>query len=396
MPSRSKTLAAVGGGCGVFALGVWTFYVLAFQGVRGDDWMVFYTAARTVIEGKIAILYDGDKLTQLLNAHFAAWLGHPLILHPFLYPPHYLLFLVPFGWLPFAAGGIAFLLLTFVALVSALWLFAKDKEERLILAFAALLCPAAAVTVCAGQNTFLTLALLIGGLGLAPRRPVLAGILLGILTFKPQLWLMVPFALIASRQWKTLFSAGVCAVVLAAASVLVFGLGPWRDWIHIMTAPSDLYVRWNATTRLNGLSTYNYVAFLGAPERLANAAQVAATLAAGALVYWVHRRPVPADLGVAIVLAATMMASPHVLLYDSMCVEVAAALFFVHALRNGAPLIDTIVAVPVWLISVINPPTLLSVAETTPLLVLVFLALLVHRALRPRDGSFPDLALAHA
>ena len=181
MPSRSKTLAGVGTGCTLLALAAWLFYVRAFAGVHGDDWMVFYTAARMPLEHTLSIVYDGAKLTALLNARFAHDLAHPPILHPFLYPPHYLLVLVPFGLLSPLASGIPFLVASFAALVLALSLTSETNEEWLILALAAILCPAAAIVVCAGQNTFLTLALLIGGLSLAGRRPVLAGILLGLL-----------------------------------------------------------------------------------------------------------------------------------------------------------------------------------------------------------------------
>ena len=396
MPSRQKTLAAVGTGCTILALAAWAFYVIAFAGVRGDDWMVFYTAGRTAVEGKLAILYDGDKLTALLNARFAHWLRHPLILHPFLYPPHTLLLLAPFALLPPLVGGVLFLAMSFAGLAAALSLYATDREEAWLYGFAALLCPAAAIVVCAGQNTFVTLALLIGGLALSGRRPVAGGVLLGLMTFKPQLWLMVPVALVALRQWKALAVACVTGLALIGASIAAFGLEPWRDWIHVMTAPSHLYVRWNAETRVNGLSTYNYARFLGVPERAANLVQYAMALAAAGIVYWAHRRTMPRDLRLAVVLAATFLASPHMLLYDAMTVEIAAALFFAHALRNGTPLIDTIVAVAVWLVTLINPPTLLAAGEATPFLALLLIALIMRRGREAPDTALPSGALSPA
>jgi hypothetical protein len=379
MPSRSKTLAGVGTGCTLLALAAWLFYVRAFSGVHGDDWMVFYTAARMPLEHTLSIVYDGTKLTALLNARFAHDLAHPLILHPFLYPPHYLLVLAPFGLLSPLASGILFLVASFAALVLALSLASETNEEWLILSLAAILCPAAAIVVCAGQNTFLTLALLIGGLGLAGRRPILAGILLGLLTCKPQLWLMAPVALLACRQWKALFATAATAFALIVLSVAVFGIHPWLDWFHVMTTPSALYTRWNDETRVNGLSVYNYVSFLGAPERLANLAQMVAIAACACLVYWTHRKPMPRELRLAVVLAATMLASPHILLYDAMTTEVAASLFFVYALRKGTPVVDTVISVPVWLITLVNPPTLFAVGEITPFLIVAFLVLVIRR-----------------
>jgi len=117
--SVEKNLGLAAGLAGVFGLAAWAFYIHAFAGERGEDWMVYDTAIRAFYDGNIAVLYDGDGLTQLLNANFAAWLAHPLPLHPWLYPPHYLLLLLPFGLLPFLPAGILFLALSFLGLIAA-------------------------------------------------------------------------------------------------------------------------------------------------------------------------------------------------------------------------------------------------------------------------------------
>ncbi len=53
-----------------------------------------------------------------------------------------------------------------------------------------------------GQNGFLTAALIGGTLYLMPVRPVLAGICLGLLSYKPQYGLLFPIVLIAAAQWR--------------------------------------------------------------------------------------------------------------------------------------------------------------------------------------------------
>src|SRR6202042_1202111 len=83
--------------------------------------------------------------------------------------------------------------------------------------------PAALWNVTAGQNGFLTAALIGGTLGLLQRRPALAGICLGLLTYKPQFGLLFPLVLIADRQWRTIASAAITAIALAVLSWLVFG-----------------------------------------------------------------------------------------------------------------------------------------------------------------------------
>ena len=55
-----------------------------------------------------------------------------------------------------------------------------------------------------GQNGFLTAALLGGALVVLDRRPILAGILIGLLVYKPQYGLMIPIVLAVSGRWRAL------------------------------------------------------------------------------------------------------------------------------------------------------------------------------------------------
>jgi hypothetical protein len=79
-----------------------------------------------------------------------------------------------------------------------------------------------------GQNGFLTAALIGGTLYLMPTRPVLSGICLGLLTYKPQYGFLFPLVLIAASQWTTFFTAGIVAVVMAFVSWLAFGTESWQ------------------------------------------------------------------------------------------------------------------------------------------------------------------------
>lgn len=385
--ARANTLASVGAGCAILGIATWIFYFRAFNGSRGEDWMVFYTAARAWFDGKLGILYDGDSLTSVLNAHFAHALAKPLPLHPFLYPPHYLLVLLPFGLMPPFFGLGVFLLLSFAALVGALACWARDRTELALFTLAALLSPAAALVVWLGQNTFLSCALLVGGFAAATKKPILAGILLGLLSYKPQLFLMVPVALVASRQWKVLGAMCVTGAVLFAASAAIFGLSLWHDWFRIMTAPSALTERWSSIARINGQNIYAYAAFLGAPLKLANALQVLATLCGGVFLYWFGRRSRDETLKLVAILATTTLTAPHFLGYDAVAIEIAAAIFLAASLREGASVPDTAIAVLAWLSPAINPPTVFPIAVATPLVIVLFLAAVVRRDAHARGRA---------
>ncbi|HEV2545977.1 MAG TPA: glycosyltransferase family 87 protein [Stellaceae bacterium] len=366
--------------CGSLGLLGWAFYGAALALEPFQDWMVFHTTARAYYEGHLASIYDGAWLTAQLNERFAAWLSWPLPLHPWLYPPHFLLLLLPFGALPFSVGMACFLLLTFLGLIAAMWCYAHDRRSRGLLVTSLLLCPATAITVMLGQNAFLTSALLIGGFGVSRTRPLTAGFLLGVASYKPQFWLMVPVALIAARQWRVLAAAAASALGLAAASAAMFGLETWRTWLDLMIVPNDLFQRWVVAGRLNGQSVYACAIWLGTSPTVADMAQISAAVLAIAAVYWSFRQRIAEDLQLAILLAATVLAAPHVIGYDAVMLAVAATFALRHALQGSFGRGETVLAAAMWLSPLINPPSLVRLGVITPLLIALFIAFIGARA----------------
>ena len=100
-----------------------------------------------------------------------------------------------------------------------------------------------------GQNGFLTASLIGGALYLMPMRPVLSGICLGLLSYKPQYGLLFPLVQIAASQWTVFATAAFVAVALAALSWLAFGTESWQAFLHWMLtvrpgARCKAYSRW--------------------------------------------------------------------------------------------------------------------------------------------------------
>jgi glycosyl transferase family 87 len=178
-PSARQDPWVVGISCGSFGLLGWVFYLTVFYREPSQDWMVFYTAARAYWEYDLPLIFDGDRFTAMINERFSTWLSWPLPLHPWLYPPHFLLFLLPFGLIPPALSCALFLLAGLALVVAATWTVARGTKERWIHAASLALCPAAAITICLGQNAFLTSAIMVGGFGLARHRELLGGCCLG-------------------------------------------------------------------------------------------------------------------------------------------------------------------------------------------------------------------------
>ena len=73
---------------------------------------------------------------------------------------------------------------------------------------------------------------MIGGLRLAATRPILSGVLFGLLAFKPQLGVLVPIALVAAGLWRTIAAAVATVLVCIVASSLAYGVGLWPLFAH--------------------------------------------------------------------------------------------------------------------------------------------------------------------
>ncbi|HET6194781.1 MAG TPA: glycosyltransferase family 87 protein, partial [Acetobacteraceae bacterium] len=186
------------------------------------DFLVFHAAGRAWIEGQGALIYNGDALTAFQNALYADRLPGEVRFRPFFYPPTFLLMLLPFAAL--AVGKAYALFLSGTAALATMLEGRHDWPGWL----AILVSPAAVWVALTGQNTFLSLALFYGGFRLLDTMPALAGILLGLLAYKPQLWLLVPLAVVAARQWKALAWMIGTIIVMALASLVVFGPDLWR------------------------------------------------------------------------------------------------------------------------------------------------------------------------
>ena len=360
--------------CGVFGLGGWIVYAYALRGQIGEDGMVFHTAVRAWIEGNLSQVYDGEWLTQQINSRFAAWLTKPIALHPWVYPPSFLLLLLPFGYLPF---GIAFFLAETAGFAAIAVAACSRVSARRVMFFSLVLSPATAANVLLGQNAFLTGALLTGGAGLLRRSPLLAGVLLGLLSYKPQFFIMVPVLLVAGRHWRTAIMTGITAATLALGSLTLFGVQPWHSWVGLITGRSGLFHDWVAEARVKGMSVYACAITFGMSSANANIVQTVAIIVAATSVYFAFSAAIRDNLRIAILLAATFLAAPHAANYDAILLSVAAILVLSAAYEERVKLGGSLLAATIWLCPLFNPPAAFAVGVITPFIVLGFIGTII-------------------
>jgi hypothetical protein len=233
------------------------------------------------------------------------------------YPPSIMLIAAPFGRLDYLPALLSWSLLGLTIFLPVAVHHIADKRALIALA----LSPAAVFCLISGQSSLITAAMLIGIFAWLDRRPLIAGVLIGLLTLKPQLGLLFPFLLIASGRWRVFTSASVTALALVAVTAALFGPQVWVDFVTlglpaqnlVLSDPGGIATPYYPTVFMNlrgvGLS---YIA--------AMAGQICFTLPAIGTVVWAFRCRVGADPRwlFALFASCSIAAVPYLLSYDTL------------------------------------------------------------------------------
>jgi hypothetical protein len=173
-----------------------------------------------------------------------------------------------------------------------------------------------------GQNAFLSAGLLGGFILLIDRRPGIAGMLLGMLCYKPHFGLLAPLALAAGGHWRAFFSAALAVAVLVAATIALFGWETWQAYLAAFAGSLAIYQ--SGSIDFAGMvSVFGAVMLSGYSAGHATVAQaIMAVLVAGLVVLFWRGGASRPQRGAAL-LAATLLAVPVVLIYDQLIALVA-------------------------------------------------------------------------
>jgi hypothetical protein len=353
----------------------------------GDSFAV-WSWGRFVGEHPATAIYDP---TVLRAAQLALGMD-PGASYPFGYPPSFMLIVWPLGQLP---GWLS--LAALIAVSLPLYLGATlDRDWRWPALVAALAAPTTAIAIVAGQSGFLAAALLAGGLRLAAPNPVASGVLLGLLTYKPQLGLLVPVALVAARLWRTLAFAAVTALLLVGLTSLIFGAGIWPAWAAAIPGFSGQFAAESSEVRHLMPTILAALVQLGVAPATAQLAQWAATAAAAATV-WALYRSGPTRLAAAGLLVAALLATPYAFVYDMPIL--ATAIIWVVAERHRAGDALGTGEVLVIILAMLSPMTLAAGNTRFPLAALsliLLLGIIVRRCWQLRSQPAPVSRLAAA
>ncbi len=318
----------------------------------GRDFINNWVGPQVAFSGRLMRLYDLDAYVAELGRVF----GRPLPFHNWGYPPFCLLLYWPLGRMPYF---LALSTWTFGLFAAFAWTAARlAPPGRRLAMVAALACaPASLINVAGGQNGFLSGALLLGGVLCLDRRPLLAGVLFGFLTFKPHLGLVLPLALVALGAWRTILSAVITTIALVAVSAAAFGLEPWRQYLFVTSVFQLGFLQ-----GFHGFYTYMMCSVLaaartlGASFALASAAQWAVSvpviLVSGLAMRWtkdVRQRAM-------ILATATPLATPYAFNYDLTAVSAVVAWRLLARAEEGPETTPRPLLVLAWLTPILMMP----------------------------------------
>lgn len=301
----------------------------------GRDFGVFRTAAHLAAAGRWHDLYDPVASATAYRdvTGLALPPGGPV----FPYPPFTALALTPLALLSLGGGLVVWSVVGLLVLFGGLRLLGA----RWWTGVAVLLTMPAYATAQLGQNALLTVGVLAFGYWLIGRgRRLTAGLVLGLLLLKPQFalgfavwWLATP-----SRHRRELAGAAGTAAVLVAPSLLLAGDG-WRSYLqHFgdLTNPATVTRAWY-------WSSWDFT-WLLVPGRTGIATGVWATLVVAVMVLLIAlvRRRGEEWLGFAAAVTASVLVTPHLVVYDWTVLLVPAVIMWKAVPRTRAAVLSLV------------------------------------------------------
>lgn len=337
--------------------------------VLGRDFLNFWMA------GTIAWLPDPGQ--YYAPDHYMALLtplvGEGYWTHKLSYPPSFFLIAAPFGLLPYALA---------YALWTGVGVFLFLRAMRLVgaghaLQITALACPAALACFMCGQASLLIAALLLSAWHWLDRRPWLAGILIGLLSVKPQLGLLFPILLLFSGRWRVIVAAAITVLVLAALSAAWFGVETWQMYFArgLGEQASVLHADTQALDMVTSMmpTIFNDLRLIGVPYEAAMVVQGFLSAGVVALLILAQRRHLQDDALRVVFLACSVLATPYLLCYDLLPLSAAILLLLMRVPLPKPALWLAALCLWVPLLDLVLNRLMLPGASLLPLLLAVWL-----------------------
>jgi hypothetical protein len=356
-------------------------------GIKNSDFVLLWSASRLALEKEPGKVYRVPQLRQAQTA-----LGEDKAqLLPWLYPPSFLLLVLPLGLLPYLVSLTSWLAATLWGALAVLRRIAPDPLTRkLALAF-----PGNALNFFYSQGIFLLIVLMGGGLLAADSYPLWGGLLLGLgISYKPHLGFLVLLAFWGGRRWRALGAVLATMGGLALLSAAVFGGNIWLQFWRTMPLAREIVA--TVAELWPRMSTpFAAVRLLGGGLPAAWTIQGIVTGVVAVIVFWVWRQEAPLALRASTLLVGALLATPYAFEYDLALLSLPLAWMGWEGFVSGWKSWEKYWLPVVWLTPFLT--TLLAKKlgwPLEPLVLAVFLFLLVRRV-QPKSEA-KDRAAPHS
>jgi alpha-1,2-mannosyltransferase len=369
---------------GCFAIRVWFGSILRAPNISppGWDFAVFWSASWLALHGPAVNVFDTAlierialPLQNILPTQFVT---------PWTYPPTFLLVVLPAALLPFQVSYLVYLLAG-IAFAFYVCLRILPPVRRLSWWLPIVAFTPSWVAAHAGQNSFLTFGLLGLAIICLDRRPWLAGILFGLLAIKPQLGIVIPVALLFSRNWRASASAALTVGVFCGLAGLVLGFGTFARFAEALPAFNQFVVQ-HSDRWPHGIATVFGAARnfgVSAPASYGLHAVVAA-LAVG-IVAWLWAARARFELRASALVLATLLTPTYMMPYDLLLLGLPMLWLVRDGARNGWTRGDGVVMVCAWLAPLtFYTPQQWAASSYVPLFSIALLLVVVRRYLAQR------------
>jgi len=357
------------------------------------DFLFFRAAAIMAERGDAALAYDWAQFQATVRDLLGG--REHLIWWP--YPPNFFAYLLPLAWLPYPLAFTTWLVITGAIHVAGMRAALPVRG----VVFAALGAPAALFTAQQGQASFLTVGLLSLSLAMLDRRPWLAGVLLGLVSYKPNLGLVLPVFLLVGGYWRSVLGAALTVVGLMLVSGLLVGFDAWYAYMRVAPGNIDFVLSpWDVDpTHLQWTHLQSIYALVFAfTGDVWTATLVHGTVAGLAVLTtaWLWYRQASTGIRSSAALASSVIVTPYLFGYDTLLLAAAGAFFLNDCLTRGFQPGDRIVICLAWILpaGAALHVVMGTTSGFTPAAALLLLAFVVRRAAVTGSPSPPRHGLA--
>ncbi len=323
----------------------------------GSDFSDIYAAGLSALHDDPASPFDPARQ----YAHEQALFGQATPFYGWHYPPFFLLIAVLLARLAYIPSLAAWQLASLAVYLAGTFALLRNGPapgfvRRHDWLLAALAFPAVFINLIHGQNGLLTAALLSGALLLLDRRPLLAGILLGLMAYKPQFGMMIPVALVAEGRWRTIASAALAVVLLALVTTSVFGVQVWTAFFQSLAFTRTAVLEQGGAGFFKIQSAFALVRLWHGAVGLAYAVQALLAFVVGLMLFLFWRSGASRERKGAALCVAVLLATPYCFDYDMMALAPAIALMAAEGLARGFAPYGKLAVTALWLVPLLARP----------------------------------------